>query len=100
RIRMIEEELWPIVRIQNGSLRRIDAEVSIQRGEHLLVVDRAIEWSFTVAGRTTDDLAHVQTAAKQERGRRRRIVIAPGIIVDARRAAKLAPNEHEYIFEH
>jgi hypothetical protein len=53
-------------------------------------VNRAIEGSFTGAGRTADHLANLETTAEQQRGRRGRVMVASSVVVDA----------HENIFEH
>ena len=79
---------------------RVDAEVAIERGDHVLEVDRAIGGAFAQPVGRADDLAGLHAAAGQECAADLRPVVAAGTIVDLRRAAEFAPGDDRHIVEH
>src|SRR5581483_9270838 len=70
----------------------VDAQVVVQRGEDFAVSDRAVGGVFAQAVGGADDLAGTHAAAGHEAATHRGPVVAARVVVDARRAAELAPG--------
>ena len=61
---MVNEVLRAVVWIKYRGLSRINTEMPIKRGKHLLEMDRAIEWPLTVFRSAADHLTHLEAAAE------------------------------------
>jgi hypothetical protein len=61
---MLNEVLRAVVWIKYRGLSRIDTEMPIKCGKHLLEMDRAIEWPFTIFRSAADHLSDFEAAAE------------------------------------
>ena len=61
---MLYQILRAVVWIKYRGLSRIDTEMPIKRGKHLLEMDRAIEWPFTIFRSAADYLSNLEAAAE------------------------------------
>jgi len=61
---MVNEVLRAIVWIKYRGLSRINTEVPVKRGKHLLEMDRAIEWPLTIFRSAADHLPDFEAAAE------------------------------------
>src|SRR5262245_42284181 len=81
-------------------LAGIDAQCAVDRRQHLGHGVTAVLWTFA-AGRTgADGLAHTQAAAGDHAAHHRSPVVTTGVIVDARRATKFAPDDGDDVVAH
>src|SRR5436305_9211609 len=91
--------LRPARRVKNVDRIGVDAEVAIYRRDDLAGRHRALAGNLAEAVGRADDLAGPHAAADHQARADRRPVIATRIVVDARRAAELAPDDHGRIVE-
>src|SRR5579872_234540 len=76
---------------------RVDAEVVVDGGQHVAVVDRLV---LRLRGRgvgRAEHLAGTHAAAGQQRSVDPRPVVAAGVLVDLRRAPELAPDHQRHV---
>src|SRR2546422_664463 len=82
----------PPAKVSDGHLVHINTQIMIERGEAFAEGDwPRNRFAAEPVGRT-DDLAGLDSAAGEHGAGNPRPMIAPGILVDSRRAAKLAPH--------
>ena len=92
--------LWPAGGVDDRHLARVNAEIVIERGKDLLKVDGPLAGFFAQAIGRADHLSATNAAAGQECTADIRPMIAPRLLVDPRRAAEFAPDDHRDVVEH
>lgn len=90
----------PSDRVHQGRGLPVDSEMTIQRGEDVLIMNRPGGHFSGVAISAADDLASVETAAGHDAHRNLRPVLASAIVADFRRASKFSPHDNHHIVEH
>src|SRR4051794_29427014 len=93
RLVSFEEKLGTAAVVRDRRIFHVDAELVIQRGEYVLVMDRPVVRHFAQPVRGTDDLAHTHTAAGEEGARSLRPMITAAAGVDARRTPEFTPSD-------
>ena len=83
--------------IGNGGGIHVDAELPIEGGEHVLIVNGPVLRHFAQAIRRADNLAHPHPAAGQQGARHLRPVVATAARVDPRRASEFTPGHDAHV---
>jgi predicted regulator of Ras-like GTPase activity (Roadblock/LC7/MglB family) len=82
------------LRIDEG-IAVVDAEVAIHRGEYVVGMERAVLGALAARVGRSDGLSHAQASAGQHGGHAARPMVAAATGAAARRAAELAPGQHQ-----
>ena len=95
RLRIVFDEiLRPAVQVGERRGVGVDAQVVVERGEHLAERHRPVDRFAAQAVGRADHLPGPHAAAGQQRAVHLRPVVAARLAVDLRRAAELAPDDH------
>ena len=92
----VHQILRPAGKIANGGLVGIDSHLMIERRQHLAEMNWAFNRFSAQAISRANHLPGAQAAAGHERAADLRPVIAAGVFVDDRRAAKFAGHQHQH----
>src|SRR2546426_5292587 len=89
----IDEILRATAEVGERDFAHVDAEVVIERGEDVAELDRPVRCLAAEAISRANHLPGLHAAAGQQSAGNTRPMIATGVLVDRRRAAKLAPDD-------
>src|SRR5947208_720177 len=90
---MVEEVLGAAGGVGDGDGAGVDAEVVIERGHDVLIVNRPADGSGGVAVGFADYLAGAHSATGEQRHADSGPVVAAAVFGDRRRAAEFAPGD-------
>src|SRR6266550_2271217 len=98
--RLFHQVLRPAGRIVDGGLGRVEAQVVIKGGEDFLKMNRPFLGVLAQPVGGADGLTSAHAAAGQDGATHLRPMVTAGVLVDSRRAAKLAPGDYRHVIEH
>src|SRR5207249_694723 len=98
--RLLDDVLRPAGRVADGGLGGVNAQVVIQGGENLLEMHRPLLGVLAQPIGGADGLTSAHAAAGQDGTTDLRPMVAAGVFVDSRCAAKLAPGDYRHVIEH
>src|SRR3989442_3124275 len=93
----VHQVLRAACQIGQSDFVHVDAHVVVERGKDFLEMHRAVVGFTTQTVGRTNHLSGLHAATGQQSARDVGPVVASGILVDCRCAAKFAPNDHRNI---
>ena len=96
-VTVFDQVLWSTAEVRQLDVTDVEPELSVERGEDLLVVDRSVLGHFGKAIGRTNDLPHLHAATSQDASGNLRPMIAATIGVDPGCPTHLSPHDDRHI---